>query len=154
MEFITPAERDQIKARLDDLISRRPVISQRIADARALGDLKENGDYHAAREEQAIEESEIRRLTDRLGRAKVVEESSGPADMIFLGAMVRLRDVANGDEDVFKLVGEASGELMADYVEVTVTSPMGEALLKARVGEVVRVDAPRGVKRFEVVQIL
>ena len=154
MEFITPAERDQIKSRLDELIARRPVLSQRIADARALGDLKENGDYHAAREEQAIDESEIRRLPDRLGRAKVVEENSAPADLVFLGAMVRLRDVANGDEDVFKLVGEASGDLSVEYVEVTVTSPMGEALLKARVGEVIRVDAPRGVKRFEIIQIL
>lgn len=154
MEFITPAEREQIKARLDELIGRRPVLSQRIADARALGDLKENGDYHAAREEQAIDESEIRRLQDRLSRAKVVEENAGPADLVFLGAMVRLRDVETGDVDVFKLVGEASGDLMVEYVEVTVTSPMGESLLKARVGEVVRVDAPRGVKRFEVVEIL
>ena len=152
--FITPAERDQIKGRLDELIARRPEISLRIAEARALGDLKENGDYHAAREDQAMEEAEIKRLEQRLASAKVVEEGAAPSDMVFLGATVRLRDVDTNEEDLFRLVGEASGDLMADYVEVTVSSPMGESLLKARVGETVRVDAPRGVKRFEIVEIL
>ena len=154
MEFITPAERDQIKGRLDELIARRPEISLRIAEARALGDLKENGDYHAAREDQAMEEAEIKRLEQRLASAKVVEEGAAPSDMVFIGATVRLRDVDTNEEDLFRLVGEASGDLMADYVEVTVSSPMGESLLKARVGETVRVDAPRGVKRFEIVEIL
>jgi len=154
MEFMTPAERDQIKSRLDELIARRPEISLRIAEAWALGDLKENGDYHAAREDQAMEEAEIKRLEQRLSNAKVVEEGATPSDMIFLGATVRLRDTETGEEDLFKLVGEATGDLMAEHVEVTVSSPMGESLLKARVGETVRVDAPRGVKRFEVVEIL
>ncbi|MBL0920769.1 MAG: transcription elongation factor GreA [Phycisphaerales bacterium] len=154
MEFLTKAERDQIAARLDQLKARRPEVSLRIADARALGDLKENGDYHAAREEQAIDESEIRRLEERLANAKVVEEGSVPTDVVFLGAVVRLRDTETGEEDTFKIVGEASGDLMAEHVEVTVSSPMGASLFKARVGDVVRVDAPRGVKRFEVVEIL
>jgi len=154
MEFLTKAERDQIAARLDQLKARRPEVSNRIAEARALGDLKENGDYHAAREEQAIDESEIKRLEERLAGAKVVEQGSVPDDVVFLGAVVRLRDTETGEEDTFKMVGEASGDLMSEHIEVTVTSPMGASLFKARVGDVVRVDAPRGVKRFEVVEIL
>lgn len=154
MEFITPAERDQIKARLDELIDRRPALANRIAEARALGDLRENADYHAAREDQAMDEAEIKRLEQRLDQAKVLEEGAAPSDMIFLGASFRLRDVDTGEEDLFKLVGEATGDMYAEFVEVTVSSPMGESLLKARVGEVVRVDAPRGVKRFEIVAIL
>lgn len=154
MEFFTKAERDQIASRLEQLKARRPEVSNRIAEARALGDLKENGDYHAAREEQAMDESEIKRLEERLANAQVVEEGSIPDDMVFLGAVVRLRDTDTGEEDTFKIVGESSGDPMAEHVEVTVTSPMGASLFKARVGEVVRVDAPRGVKRFEVVEIL
>lgn len=154
MEFLTKAERDQIAARLDQLKARRPEVSNRIAEARALGDLKENGDYHAAREEQAMDESEIKRLEERLAGAKVVEQGSVPDDVVFLGAVVRLRDTETGEEDTFKMVGEASGDLMSEHIEVTVTSPMGASLFKARVGDVVRVDAPRGVKRFEVVEIL
>jgi transcription elongation factor GreA len=154
MEFITRPERESIEARLAQLKANRPVISQRIAEARALGDLKENGDYHAAREQQGMDEAEIRRLEERLSRAQVVDEGAKAADVVFIGSMVRLRDVDNDEVDVFRLVGEASGDVTLEYVEVTVTSPMGEALMKARLGEVVRVNAPRGVKRFEVVEIL
>lgn len=153
MEMITREEQERLTSRLNDLIARRPVIRQRIADARALGDLKENGDYHAAREEQGIDEAEIARLEKRLASAKVVDGSQAPADMVFLGATVTIREVGTDEEEQVKLVGEPSGDLMAEPVEVSVSSPMGEALLKARVGEAVRVDTPRGVKRFEVVAI-
>jgi transcription elongation factor GreA len=154
MELLTADEKARIEARLAQLKANRPAMAQRIADARALGDLKENADYHAAREDQAMEEGEIRRLEHRLASVKVIDPNSGIDGVVFLGAIVKLREVDSGDEDTYKLVGEMSGNQMADYVEVTVTSPMGEALMKARVGEVVRVNAPRGVLRFEVVEIL
>src|SRR5688500_9933463 len=107
MEFITAKEREQLEAKLEEHKNKRPVLSKRIAEARALGDLKENADYHAAREDQGLNEAEVRRLEDRLKHAQVVEASSGPADIIFLGAIVKLRDTANGDVDLYKLVGEA-----------------------------------------------
>lgn len=155
MDIITRDERDQLEARLAELKANRPLITQRIAEARALGDLRENAEYHAAREQQGLEEAEIRRLEERLARAQVVDQSKPMADgVVFIGSTVRLRDLDDGDEDLFRLVGEASGSAMADYVEVTVTSPMGEALLKARVGETIRVNAPRGIKRFEIVEIV
>ncbi|MCC6659689.1 MAG: transcription elongation factor GreA [Phycisphaerales bacterium] len=153
MEFITKTERGALEGRIAALRANRAVISQRIAEARALGDLKENGDYHAAREQQGMEESEIRRLEERLSRAQVVEEGGRGSDVVFLGSTVKLRDVDKGDVDLFRLVGEASNSSDAEYVEVTASSPMGEALMKARLGEVIRVNAPRGVKRFEVVEI-
>jgi len=154
MEFLTTEEKAKLEERLSQLKTNRPIMAQRIADARALGDLKENADYHAAREDQAMEESEIRRLEERLSKASVIDHTTQADGVVFLGATVRLREVESGDEDVYKLVGESSNNVMLDYVEVTVTSPMGEALMKARIGEVVRVDAPRGVIRFEVVEIL
>jgi transcription elongation factor GreA len=153
MEFITQLEQDRLRERLNELIGRRPAIRQRIADARALGDLRENGDYHAAREEQGMDEAEITRLEKRLAAARVVGESSTPSDVVFLGATVKIREVGTDDEEMVRLVGEPSGDMMADPVEVSISSPMGEALLKARVGETVRVDTPRGTKRFEVLQI-
>ena len=154
MELITQAEREQLQKRLDELKANRPVMSERIAEARALGDLKENAEYHAAREQQGLEEAEIRRLEEKLKNAQVVDDSMKASGVVFLGSTVKLRDLSDGDEDLYKLVGEASGEMPADYVEVTATSPMGEALMKARVGETIRVNAPRGVKWFEVVVIL
>lgn len=154
MDFITAEERDTLVARLEKLKANRPVLAQRIAEARALGDLKENADYHAAREDQAMEEADIRSLEARLTTAKVLEDAPVVEGMVFLGAMVRLREVDSGDEDVYRLVGESTNNSLLDYVEVTTTSPMGEALMKARIGEIIRVDAPRRVMRFEIVEIL
>ena len=154
MDFITAEERDTLVARLEKLKANRPVLALRIAEARALGDLKENADYHAAREDQAMEEADIRSLEERLNSAKVLEDAPVVEGLVFLGAMVRLREVDSGDEDVYRLVGESTNNTMLDYVEVTTNSPMGEALMKSRVGEVIRVDAPRKVMRFEIVEIL
>ena len=154
MEFITQDEKARLTEKLEELKAQRPTISKRIAEARALGDLKENAEYHAAREEQGLMEAEIRRLEQRLKSAQVADDLDVPDDMVFLGATVRLRDLDDESEDLYKLVGEASGQFDADEIEVTTGSPMGEALLKARVGEVVKVDLPRGEKRFEIVEIM
>jgi len=153
MELLTLAEKQQLEARLAALKANRAVISQRIAEARELGDLRENGDYHAAREQQGMEEAEIHRLEERLARVSVIDETKSARDMVFLGSIVRLRDLDDGDEDLFRLVGESSPGAAGEYVEVTATSPMGEALMKARKGEIIRVNAPRGVKRFEILEI-
>lgn len=156
MELMTKAEKEALEQRLAFLIANRGKVSIRIAEAREHGDLRENGDYHAAREQQGMEESEIRRLTERLSQVSVVDENMAKAveGLVFVGSMVRLREDPSGDEDLYKLVGEASTPPPMDYIEVTVTSPMGEAMLKARVGDVVSVRAPRGVKRFIIVEII
>jgi transcription elongation factor GreA len=154
MEFITKEEREQLQTKLQELTAKRPVLSKRIAEARALGDLKENADYHAAREDQGMNEAAIRELEDRLKNSVISDEMVQADDIVFLGATVRLRELETDDEDLYKLVGESSGNFSMDYFEVTAGSPMGEALIKARVGDTVRVDTPKGVKRFEVLEIM
>ncbi|MEM8756374.1 MAG: transcription elongation factor GreA [Planctomycetota bacterium] len=154
MEIMTADERAQIEQRVKSLIDNRSSLSQRIAEARELGDLKENAEYHAAREQQGIEEAEIRRLEGRLANSQVVDASKQAEGVVFVGSVVRLKDLKRGDSDTYKLVGELSGNALSEHVEVSVNSPMGQALLKSRVGEVVRVDAPRGVKQFEIQEIL
>jgi len=155
MELMTKAERELVQGKLDALIANRAALSNRIAEARAHGDLRENGEYHAAREQQGLEEAEIRRLQDRLANSAIIDESMAKATegVVFVGSMVKLRELDTGDEDLYKMVGEASAQPPFDYVEVTATSPMGEALLKARVGDKVRVSAPRGEKIFEVLEV-
>lgn len=158
MDFITPEEKTQLEAKLEELKAKRPVITNRIAEARALGDLKENAEYHAAREDQGMNEAEIRRIEERLASASIVEEGTIPDDMVFLGATVKLIEIDEDgdevDEDLYKLVGESTGSFDFDVIEVTSSSPMGESLMKARVGEIVRVDLPRGTKRFKIAQIV
>lgn len=153
MEFMTADEKKQLEGKLETLRAKRPALSKRIGEARELGDLRENAEYHAAREDQGMLEAEIRRIEQKLSKAKVVSNGQIPDDVVFVGATVRLRD-EDGDEDVYRLVGEASGAMDGEIVEVTVSSPMGEALMKSRVGEWIRVDAPRGTIRFEIVEIL
>jgi len=151
MDIITADEKVHLEEKLAVLRAKRPMIVQRIAEARALGDLRENAEYHAAREDQGMNEAEIRRLEERLATARVVSSESMPTDVVFIGATVKLRD-EDGDEDVYRLVGESTGA--GTVVEVTANSPMGEALMKARVGETIRVDAPRGTIKFLIVEIL
>ncbi len=95
-----------------------------------------------------MDEAEIRRLTKRLETAQVADDVELPDDMVFLGSIVKLKDLDTDDEDLYKLVGEATGNFDADEIEVTVSSPLGDALLKSRVGETVKADLPRGPKRF------
>lgn len=154
MDYITPADKTKLEEQLKECIKLRKVLSERIGTARALGDLKENGDYHAAREDQGMNEAKIRQIESRLASAIVADGEFMPKDIVFLGATVKLRDVDSEAEEMYKLVGQASGDFDEEVIEVTPTSPMGQALMKARVGEVVKVDSRRGEKRFEIVEIV
>jgi len=156
VDVITQSDKDKIESRLAELHANRPVITERIAEARALGDLKENAEYHAAREQQGLEEAEIKRLEERLATAQVVSADKQAEGVVFIGSTVRLREEGDDEDEteLYRLVGESSGDLEDDVIEVTANSPMGEALMKARVGETIRVNAPRGVKRFEILEIL
>ncbi|MBC23949.1 MAG: transcription elongation factor GreA [Phycisphaerae bacterium] len=154
MEYITASEKEQLEQKLSNLISQRKVITERIAEARELGDLKENAEYHAAREDQGQNEAKIRDLEDRLANAQIADDADVPEGMVFLGTTVKLKDVDSGEEELYRLVGEASGDLTVDYIEVTTSSPMGVALMKSHVGETVRVDLPRGERHYEIVEIV
>ena len=155
MDLITRDEKVRIEQQLQTLIENRPVISKRIEEARALGDLKENAEYHAAKEDQGLQEAEIRRLEERLATCSVVDGGQGKElGVVFIGATVRLKDETDGEVDTYRLVGEASGEEDDDVFEVTTNSPMGEALMKAEVGETINVRTPRGDRKFTVVEIL
>ncbi|MFW5652922.1 MAG: transcription elongation factor GreA [Planctomycetota bacterium] len=155
MELITAEERARLEAQLNELKAKRKSLSHRIGEARELGDLKENAEYHAAREDQGMNEAKIRQLEERLAATSVMEEGADlPEDVVFVGATVKLRDLSDDDEDLYRLVGEASGDFSLDYIEVSVSSPMGQALNRARIGETVRVDLPKGEKRFEVLEII
>jgi transcription elongation factor GreA len=154
MELVTKAEKELLEARLEALIANRPAISKRIAEARELGDLRENADYHAAREEQGLQEAEIRRLGDRLGSLQVVDEAHKSTGVVFIGATVRIVEVGTDDEELVRLVGESTGSTGGDVFEATISSPFGEALNKARVGETIAVRGPRGLKKFLVKEIV
>ena len=154
MDFITAEEKVKLVEKLAELRAMDKQLIQRIAEARALGDLRENAEYHASREDTAMNDAKIKDIEERVARAQVADSSNLPADVVFVGAVVKLRDEDRGREDLYRLVGQSSERFDLDYVEVTTTSPMGMALMKSRVGEVVRVDLPRGTKIFTIVAIV
>ncbi len=157
---MTAEDKAGLEEELQALKGKRIMLSDRIGRARELGDLSENAEYHAAKEDQGHNERKIRDLEKQLASAVVVGDQDAPDGMVFIGATVRLRNLSSGEEDLYRLVGEGSeaggggGGGDADYIEVTPNSPMGLALMKAEVGSTIRVDLPRGEKRFEIVEIV
>lgn len=154
MEFFTREDKEKLEKELKNLHTRGKEIVVRIAEARALGDLKENAEYHAAREDQGMNNAKIKEIEERLANCQVTDELDIPEDMVFVGASVRLREIDTGDEDLYKIVGTATNDFSLDYVEVTSTSPLGEALMKARVGDVIQVDLPKGRTQFEILELI
>ena len=157
IQMLTMEEKAKLDAELKRLVARRPVIATAIAEAREKGDLKENADYHAARDEMAHNEMHIKNMEDRLRHATVIDTADIPADMVFLGSTIRVRNTKTGDEEVLRIVGDVgkgSMDLDSDILEVSAKSPLGEALIRARVGTKVKVNVPRGEIGYEVVAIL
>jgi transcription elongation factor GreA len=153
MNYMTAEEKQRLEAQLKELNAKRKGLSDRIGRAREMGDLRENAEYHAAKDDQGHNERRIRDLEEKLASAVVTDDENLPDDMVFVGATVRLRDVGSGQEDLYRLVGDAA-DFTAEHIEVTPQSPMGLALMKARVGETVRVDNRRGERRYEIVEIV
>jgi transcription elongation factor GreA len=153
MDYLTEAEHTKLTDELASLIAERPVISQRIGTARELGDLKENADYHAAKDDQAHNERKIKDLEKRLAEATVADTEHVPDDMVFLGTIARLKNLKTNKDDLYMLVGESTGRFDLDYMEVTTNSELGMAIFKARVGDKVGVNLPAGRTDFEILAI-
>ena len=153
MQIVTAAEKAKLDEELKGLVNRRPVISKAIAEAREKGDLKENADYHAARDEYALNESRIKNLEERLRNVTVVNSDSVPEDMVFLGSVVKVKDLDSGDEETFRIVGTV-GNMDGDITEVSAKSPLGEALVRARIGDKVTVNLAKATLRYEIMELL
>ena len=142
---------DRLRAELEDLTTRGRVdIAQTIETARELGDLKENADYHAARDDQGRMEARIRQLQSLVDNAVIVD-SSQVSDTVAAGSVVALRYEGDDDTDRF-LVGSIE-ERRADVAVVSPQSPLGQALIGRRKGDVVEYQAPGGNLKVEIVDI-
>jgi len=130
-------------------------VQERITKAAALGDLKENSEYHFAKEENRSIQRQLAELQLKLKSIAVVDTDNVPENVVFLGHTVKLLDLYDDSETIVRLVGEAQAPATdSDVMPVSVNSPMGEALMKARVGETVKVKAPRGTNEFKILEIL
>ena len=128
-----------------------PKIAERIAEARAEGDLKENAEYHGARESQGMLQAKINMLKDKLARANIIDMSKVPKDEVAFGATVTVKDLEYDDEEEFTLVGP--GDEDYDNGKIMTQSPMGLGLLGKKVGEIAEIEIPKGIMKLEIVAI-
>jgi transcription elongation factor GreA len=143
---------DKLKAELDRYRNVEMIeITKRVATAREMGDLSENAEYHAAREDQGILQARINDLSDRIARAAIVDPSSLPKDTVVFGSKVRVMDLDIDEEETFELVGP--GQENPDKGRILSTSPIGQGLLGLKKGETVKIEVPRGTIRFKVLEI-
>ncbi|MGE0612277.1 MAG: transcription elongation factor GreA [Hyphomicrobiales bacterium] len=129
----------------------RPRIIQAIAEARAHGDLSENAEYHAAKEQQSLNEARVADLEDKLSRADVIDVSKLSGKQVKFGATVTLLDEDTEDKVVYQIVGEFEADVKKG--KVSITSPIARALIGKSVKDVVEVSTPGGGKSYEILKI-
>ena len=150
---ITPEGQKKLRLELDNLknIKRQEIIDA-ISEARAHGDLKENAEYHAAREEQGLNEARIRELEEVLGTSQAIEyKSIDNQGRVIFGSTVEIKDLETEENHKYQIVGEAEADI--EMNTISLTTPIAQALIKKELGDVVEVQTPSGLKEFEIVNI-
>lgn len=143
---------EKLKADLDRMQHVEMIeVTKRIAAARELGDLSENAEYHAAREDQGMLQARIDALKDKLGRAYFIDRNSLSNDAVVFGTRVRVKDLDLSEEEEFILVGPGDEDYNAN--KILTTSPIGQGLLGKKQGDVVEIQVPMGKLRFEILDI-
>ena len=151
---LTRATYERLQAELEDLTTRgRVEIARAIEAARALGDLSENADYHAAKDSQGKMESRIRQIQATLSKAQIVDDmgAASPTGTVSAGSIVSIR--YEGDDDVERFLVGSIEERHEDLNVVSPRSPLGQALLGKGPGDVVEYEAPGGKLRVEIVKV-
>ena len=130
----------------------RPKVIVAIAEARAHGDLKENAEYHAAREQQGFIEGRIQLLESTISHAHIIDiEKLNPGDKVVFGATVTLSDEETAEEIIYQIVGDVEADIK--HNRIAVSSPISRALIGQEVGEVVVVRAPAGDREYEIIDV-
>ena len=152
-EPITSNGLEKIKKELEELKNvKRPKIIQAIAEARAHGDLKENAEYHAAKDEQAKIEGKIIRINDLIARANVIDVTKlEKKDNVIFGSTVYLIDLENNKKKTYKIVGKDEADLTKNFIYFK--SPIAKALIGKNKKDLITVSTPSGEKKFEIIEI-
>ncbi|MFO7765471.1 MAG: transcription elongation factor GreA [Pelovirga sp.] len=130
----------------------RPKVVQDIAEARSHGDLSENAEYDAAKDRQGFVEGRIQELNDKIARAQVIDPATIKSEKIVFGATVTLFDIDTEKEVTYQIVGEDEADIKVG--KISITSPVGKALIGHRVDEEVKIIVPSGVRVYEITRVL
>ena len=151
-ERLTKKSYEKLKTKLESLKNKRAAISKAIGEAREEGDLKENAGYHAAKEEQGLNEMHIRELETKLeGVAIIDEKDMQRKDIVTLGSTVKIKAIKSGDEFEYTLVSAMEADILES--KISPDSPLGGELVKRKKGEVIEVEAPAGLIKYKILEI-
>ena len=141
---------EALRAELENLKKvERPAVVQAIAEAREHGDLKENAEYHAAREKQGFIEGRIQEIEGKLSLAQVIDvKTIEPSDKVIFGTTVTIIHMENDDEVTYKIVGDDEADVK--HHKISVNSPIARALIGKEVGDIVEVNTPSGAVEYEI----
>jgi transcription elongation factor GreA len=129
----------------------RPRVTQEIADARDKGDLSENAEYHAAKEEQSLLETKIAKLKNVVAHARIIDESQLDTSKVLIHSNVKIKNTVNGMEFSYTLVADSESDVRNG--KLSVNSPIGKGLLGKKEGDVAEIQVPNGIMKFEIVSV-
>lgn len=142
----------KLKDELDHLEHvERPRVSNDIAEARDKGDLSENAEYHAAKEEQSLLETKIAKLKNVVASARIIDESQLDVSKILIHSKIKIKNITNGMEFSYTLVADSESDIKNG--KLSVNSPIGKGLLGKELGDNVEIKVPNGIMKFEVTQV-
>ena len=145
---MTPGGAQKLRDELSRLKEERPKISRAIGTAREHGDLKENAEYHAAKEQQGLVEARIKDIEDKLSRAEVIDPTKLSGDRVRFGATVLLTNLDTEEENTYQIVGADEADLKNGTISVS--APLSRALIGKSTGDEVIVNLPGGTRRYEI----
>jgi len=150
--YLTPEGLKKLKEELEYLkYTEMPEITQRIAEARDKGDLSENAEYHAAKEEQVRVNNKIQELQSTLARVRILDDKDLDTSKVLIFSTVKIKNLNNNMEKTYTLVSESEADLSAG--KISVESPIGKGLLGKEVGEIAEIQVPAGIVKFEILEI-
>jgi transcription elongation factor GreA len=149
---ITKEGYDRLKCELQRLQKEeRPAVIKAIEEARGHGDISENAEYEAAKEKQALVEGRINDLCGKIGHSEIIESSNNDQGRVVFGATVVIEDLENGEQISYRMVGPYEADIQAGTLSVS--SPLGKAMIGKVEGDAVRVQTPKGLREYEIVEV-
>ena len=150
--LVSRATKEKLEEELKQLkIVKRPLIAKALKEARAHGDLKENAEYDAAKQEQGLLESRIREIGDKLARVRILEDENITGEHVSIGCMVTVKDLKTKQEEKYRIVGEEEADFAQN--KISLRTPIAKGMIGKKVGEKVDITVPAGLLQYQILKI-
>lgn len=150
--LVSRATRDKLQDELKQLKGiRRPLVAKALEEARAHGDLKENAEYDAAKQEQALLEARIREIEDKLARARILEDENITGEHVSIGCVVTVKDLKSKEQEIYRIVGEEEADFAKN--KISLRTPIARGLIGKKIGDKTDIQVPAGLLQYEILKI-